>query len=163
MGVITTSNFKCYQCATWTEGSTHGGDINTNNEIATSGDQIIFDDVTDAQRQAGVTEYRKIYFKNLNADSVSIKCWIQTAYSATNESISIALAKTTSDTQADASNTGTYLVGDWKTPSSISDGTALDLGTLSQNAYKGVWIKRVVSAGGNGYASDTMALGFGMY
>lgn len=156
MGEILASNFKLYQCATWAEGTTHGGDIGAT-EIASSGDQIIFDDVTDAQRQSGVTEYRKVYFKNLNADTVSIKAWINQQYAATNETISIALAQSTSDTQAAASAYTYY------TPDSISHANVLDCGSLAQNAYKGVWIKRVVSAGGNGYAVDTMALGFGMY
>ena len=127
------------------------------NEIAATGDQIIFDDVTDAQRQSGVTEYRKVFFKNLNADSISIKCWIAQQYSAPNETISIALAQSNSDTQTAASGYTYY------TPDSIGHASALDLGSLAQNGYKGVWIKRVVSAGGNGYAVDTMSLGYGMY
>jgi hypothetical protein len=156
MGEILASNFKLYQCATWAEGTSHGGDISAT-EIASSGDQIIFDDVTDAQRQSGVTEYRKVYFKNLNADSVNIKAWISQAYSASNETISIALAVSTADVQSAASAYTYY------TPNSIVHANALDCGALAQNAYKGVWIKRVVTAGGNGYAVDTMALGFGMY
>lgn len=156
MGVILASNLKLYQCTVWAEGASHGGAI-TATEITSSGDQIIFDDVTDAQRQSGVTEYRKVYFKNLNADTVSIKAWINQPYSATNETISVALAVSTSDVQTDAAAYTYY------TPTAITDGTVLDCGALAQNASKGVWIKRVVSAGGNGYAVDTMALGYGTY
>jgi hypothetical protein len=156
MGEILASNFKLFQCTTWAEGTSHGGDISAT-EIAASGDQIIFDDVTDAQRVSGVTEYRKVYFKNLNADTVSIKAWISNQYDATNETITVALAVSTSDTQSAASAYTYY------SPDSIVHANALDCGSLAQNAYKGVWIKRVVSAGGNGYAVDTMALGFGMY
>lgn len=156
MGEVIAANFKLFQCATWAEGTSHGGDISAT-EIATSGDQTIFDDVTDAQRVSGVTEYRKVYFKNLNTDTVSIKCWINQNYSATNQTISIALAQSNSDTQSAASGYTYY------TPSSISDGNTLNLGSLAQNGYKGVWIKRVVTAGGNGYSVDTMALGFGTY
>jgi hypothetical protein len=156
MGAIDPANFKLYQCATWAEGGSHGGDISAT-EIAASGDQIIFDDITDAQRQSGVTEYRKIYFKNLNTDSVNIKCWINQNYSAANETISIALAQSTSDTQSAAAAYTYY------TPDSISHANVLDCGSLAQNTSKGVWVKRVVSAGGNGYAVDTMVLGFGMY
>lgn len=162
MGEILATNFKLYQCATWAEGTSHGGAISAT-EIAASGDQIIFDDVTDAQRISGVTEYRKVYFKNLNADTVSIKAWINTQYTASNESIRIALVKNTADTWADAANTGTYAEADWKNPTSIDHADALDCGSLAQNASKGVWIRRIVTAGGNGYAVDTMALGFGMY
>jgi hypothetical protein len=155
MGTITAANMKLYQCATWAEGASHGGDISAT-EITTT-DQAIFDDVTDAQRISGVTEYRKVYFKNANADTISIKCWISTAYTATNETITIALAQSTSDTQTAASAYTYY------SPDSIAHANVLDCGSLAQNASKGVWIKRVVSAGGNGYAVDTMALGFGMY
>lgn len=156
MGEVTAANFKMYQCATWAEGSSHGGDISAT-EIASSGDQIIFDDVSDAQRISGVTEYRKVFFKNLNADSVNLKCWINQNYSAANETISIALAQSNSDTQSAASAYTYY------TPTSIGHANVLDLGALAQNGYKGIWIKRVVSAGGNGYAVDTMAIGIGMY
>jgi hypothetical protein len=156
MGEILASNFKLYRCTTWAEGATHGGDISAT-EIASSGDQVIFDDITDAQRVSGVTEYRKVFFKNLNADTVSIKAWISQQYSASNEQISIALAQSNSDTQSAAAAYTYY------TPLAITDGTALDCGSLAQNGYKGIWIKRVVTAGGNGYAVDTMALGFGMY
>lgn len=156
MGEILATNFKLYQCATWAEGTSHGGDISAT-EIASSGDKIIFDDVTDDQRISGVTEYRKVYLKNLNTSTVSIKAWISQQYAASNEQISIALAQSASDVQS-AASAYTYYA-----PDSISHADALDCGSLAQNAYKGIWIKRVVTAGGNGYAVDTMALGFGMY
>lgn len=156
MGEILASNFKLYQCATWAEGTSHGGDISAT-EIASSGDKTIFDDVTDDQRISGVTEYRKVYLKNLNTSTVSIKAWISQQYAASNEKISIALAQSTSDVQSAASSYTYY------SPDSISHADALDCGSLAQDAYKGIWIKRVVTAGGNGYAVDTMALGFGMY
>jgi len=156
MAAINPDNFKLYQCAIWTEGSSHGGDISAT-EISASGIQNIFDNVTDQERQNGDTEYRKVYFKNLNADTVSIKNWIETAYSAPNETISISLAVSTSDTQASATGYTYY------TPNSISHANVLDLGSLAQNAYKGIWIKRVITAAGYGWKSDTFTLGFGMY
>ncbi len=234
MGVITAANFKLYQCATWAEGDTHGGVINTAAEInglsgltgtvtfaATTaivgsgtafttqlhiGDKIynysddgvkeaveiasiesdtaltlisayggtigsgktaykyaiweeIFDSVSDAERIVGNTEYRKVFFRNENADTVSIKGWIETQYSAANETISICLGtdagvQTTGGEGAD----GTYV-----TPNAIGHADALDCGSLIQNASKAVWIKRVVSAAGDGYVGDSFELGFGMY
>lgn len=155
MGVITAANFKMYQGTVWAEGTTHGGNINTSAEIAASGDQVIFDDITDAQRVSGITEYRKVFFRNENADSVSLKVCINANYPALNETISIALAATASDIQTDAT---AYA---YTTPSTVS--TGLDLGALANNASQGVWIKRVVSAGGDGYVVDTMSLQIGMY
>ena len=95
MTEITAANLKLYQCATWTEGSTHGGDINTSAEIASSGDQVIFDNVSNAERVAGDTEYRKVYFRNENATTASFKCWINTQYAGA-EAISIALLRSLS-------------------------------------------------------------------
>jgi hypothetical protein len=156
MGAITAANLKLYQCATWAEDNSHGGDISAT-EIAATGDQLIFDDISDAQRISGVTEYRKIYLKNLNADTASFKCWINQNYPSTTEVISIALAQSTSDTQAAAAAYTYY------SPTSIGHANVLDCGSLAQNGYKGIWIKRVVSAGGNGYQVDTMILEFGTY
>jgi len=156
MAEIIAANLKLYQCATWTEGDTHGGAIDTGNEIASSGDQVIFDDVTDDERAAGDTEYRKVFFRNENPDSVNIKCWIETNYSASNQTISI-VEGTASDVQTDADDY-TYV-----TPTSIDHADVLDLGALAQNESASVWIKRVVSAGGNGYSADSFELKFGMY
>jgi hypothetical protein len=155
MGTILASNFKMYQCTTWTEGSSHGGAINTSAEIASSGDQVIFDDVTDDERVAGDTEYRKVFIRNENADSVSLKIWIEANYAATNESISIALG-TDAGVQSVEGVGATYAA-----PTTI--GTGLDIGALAQNASKAVWIKRVVTAAGNGYVADTFQLKIGMY
>jgi hypothetical protein len=156
MGAILASNFKMYRCTTWTEGDTHGGVINTSAEIASSGDQVIFDDVTDDQRISGIPgEYRKVFIRNENADSVNLKIWIEANYSATNESISIALG-TDAGVQSVEGVGATYA-----TPANI--GTGLDIGALAQNASKAVWIKRVVTATGNGYVADTFQLKIGMY
>lgn len=157
MGIILATNFKCYQCTTWTEGSTHGGVINTFAEIASSGDQVIFDDVSDAQRISGVTEYRKIFFRNENSDAVSLKCWIQSNYSATNETITIA-AGTSAGVQSVEGVGATYV-----SPTSIVHADVLVLGSLAYNASACIWVKRVVSAGGDGYAIDTFQLEIGMY
>lgn len=154
---ITAANFKLYKCATWDEGDTHGGAINTSTGVlAESGDQVIFDDVSDAERTAGDTEYRKVFFRNENAETVNIKCWISTQYTATNQSVSI-VAGTTDDIQT-AADDYTYV-----TPNAIDHADALDLGSLAQNASKAIWIKRIVTAGGNGITGDSFALTFGMY
>ncbi len=159
MAVITAANFKLYQCTTWAEGSTHGGTINTAQEIPSSGDQVIFDDVSDAERIAGDTEYRKVFFQNENVDSVNIKMWIETPYSAANEAISVCLGTDAGiQTTAGEGANGTYV-----TPTSIGHADVLDLGALVQNASKSVWIKRVVSAAGNGYVGDSFEIKFGMY
>jgi hypothetical protein len=117
--------------------------------------QIIFPSVTDAQRQAGVTQYRKVFIKNANADTVNLKFWIQVAYSGS-ETISVA-AGTSNDVQSAATGYTYY------SPTSIADAHVIDLGSLAQNASASVWIKRVVAAGVNGYVNDTFQIEVGMY
>lgn len=153
--VVTAANLKLYKCTTWTEGDTHGGAIDTGSEIPSSGDQVIFDDVSDAERQAGDTEYRKVFFRNENAETVWIMAYISKQYDATNQEISIALG-TDSGVQSVEGVNATY-----SQPINLEAG--LDLGSLAQNASKAIWIKRVVTAGGDGRTGDSFSLTFGMY
>ena len=154
MATIDPDLIKWYRCQTWEEGSTHGGDIDLNSEITTATDKNVFDDVEDAERQAGDTEYRKIYIRNENAETwPGVKLWIKTNTPAANDSIAIALAVTNDDTQQDAEGYTFY------TPTSKDDADVLDIGDLAQNEYKGIWIKRVVSpADGDGYINNYFEL-----
>ena len=226
---ISAANLKFYQCTTWTEGDTHGGAINTSAAITTNTSQNIFDNVEDAERSAGDTEYRKIFFRNENADAYNgVKAWIDSNTPATNSAITVlaggsksvqgnnsaALTGTctfaastavtgsgtafltecapgelifnsTDDTNTSAkaiasieSNTALTLgsayagtTGSSKeaklapitsatfvTPTSKSDGSVLSLGDLVQNASKAIWIKRVITAAGDGYTDDTFTI-----
>lgn len=226
MGVITTGNIKWYQCTTWTEGSTHGGAIDTGNEITSGSDQCVFDDVSSAERVAGDTEYRKIFIRNENVGEFpSPLGWISSNTPATNSTITIlqggsksvqggdsaALSGTftfaasttvtatndvslevrpgelifnsTNDTNSDAkvvsavsadgltitlaeayagttgsskeaklaAITGATFVA----PDANDHADVLTFPTLAQNESVAVWIKRVISAAGDGYTEDT--------
>ncbi len=89
MALVDTA-LKFYQCTTWTEGATHGGAVNTSAEITSGVSQNIFDNVTDAERSSGVTMYRKVFFRNENADSYNgTKAWIQTNTPSTDTAVTI--------------------------------------------------------------------------
>lgn len=153
---ITEANIKIYQCATWAEGGSHGGAIDTGNEITSGADQNIFDDVTDAQRVAGATDYRKIYVRNENADTWNaVKSWIEAIPSNANTTISIAAA-TSGGTQTSEGEGATYY-----TPDTKGHANALSLGNLAQNASQPIWIKRVVAASAAGETGDGFTIGFG--
>lgn len=156
MGVILASNFKMYRCTTWTEGETHGGAVNTSAEIVSGTDQGIFDDVSDAERTSGDTEYRKVYIRNENADAVNLKCWIEANYAAANQKVWIALG-TASDVQTDADDYTYYQ------PTAIDHANVIDMGQLGANGSKAIWLKRIVTAAGNGYTADQFQLKVGMY
>lgn len=147
---ISASLLKWYKSTTVSDAVGNGGVINTvTGLITTNSAENIFPNVTDAERVSGVTQYRKIFFRNENADSyANIKAWISQFTPATNDEISI-VAGTASDTQADADDY-TYV-----SPDSAVHADVLTLGTLAQNASASIWIKRVVSAGGDGYTGNS--------
>lgn len=151
---IAAASIKFYQCATWSEGASHGGDIDTGAEIVTATDQNIFDDVSNSGRIAGETNYRKIYLRNENADTwLSVSGWIDQLTPASNDEVSIILG-TNGEVQSDV--TGYSFVS----PSGKLDTDALLVGDLAQNEYQAVWIKRIVSAAGDGYTENNFKLDF---
>jgi hypothetical protein len=71
MGLIQSSLLKWYRSLVWTQGDAHGGGIDTATAIVSGQLNNIFPNVTDAQRVAGLTDYRKVWFRNENAGSYS--------------------------------------------------------------------------------------------
>lgn len=155
MGLVDGDNIKFYQCATWTEGSTHGGAIDTGNEITSGADENVFDDVSNAERLAGDTEYRKIFIRNESPNDTweGVKCWIDTFTPATNDEITIA-SGTSSDVQTTA--TGYSYVS----PDSKTHGDVITLGNIAQDGSMSIWIKRVVTASGEGYTDNNFKIAF---
>lgn len=151
---ILTANIKWYQCAIWTEGDTHGGDISAV-EITSGADQNIFDDVNDTERAAGDIDYRKIYIKNLNVDTWNaVKTW----FSAVPDNTTVAMALgTTVDVEAEVKTGGTAPLT-YVTPTSKVHTDVLTVGNLIQDAYKAIWIKRTVVAGAAGETADTFTV-----
>jgi len=90
MGEISADSIKWYQCATWTEGGAHGGAIDTGDEITSGATNALFDNVSNAERVSGDTEYRKVFIRNENAgDWPDPLGWIESQTPATNSAISI--------------------------------------------------------------------------
>jgi hypothetical protein len=151
-GEIDPAQIKIYQCAVWVEGDTHGGDISAT-EIVSGADQNIFDDVTNAERIAGDTEYRKIFIKNLNAATWNlVKGWIDTFTPAANDEISIKLGTNEGVQSAEGMAPG------YVSPDSKVHADVLNIGDLAQDAYQAIWIKRSVTAGGSGYTGNNFKL-----
>jgi hypothetical protein len=103
---VKASLIKFFQCAVWVEGATHGGAIGAV-EISSGLLNNIFDDVSDAERIAGNTDYRKIYVKNTNADTwAAVKAWIALFTESEDDEISILLGGTKSTESTVAALTG---------------------------------------------------------
>ena len=110
MPEISADDIKWYQCATWTEGGAHGGAIDTGNEITSGVDNCVFDNVSNAERVAGDTEYRKVFIRNENAgDWPDVLAWIESQTPATNSAITILQGGSKSLQEQDsAALTGTF-------------------------------------------------------
>jgi hypothetical protein len=101
-------NLKVYRCAFWNESDDHGGDIDLANEISLSKiEQNIFDDVTDAERVAGDTDFRKIFIRNENEQSwAAVKAWISQFTLSEDDEISVLLGGTKSKASTPVPCTG---------------------------------------------------------
>jgi hypothetical protein len=227
---ISASNLKWYRCTTWAEGDSHGGAVDTGNEITTNVKNNIFDDVSDAERIAGDTEYRKIFFRNENSDAYNtVKGWIDANTPASNSAITILAAGSKSvqgNDSAALSGTFTFTNGSTEvtastdislecrpgekifnstddtntsavaiasisangltitlasnyggtsgssknakiapitgctfvSPTSKTHEDVLDLDSLAQNESIGIWVKRVITSGGDGYTDDSFTI-----
>jgi hypothetical protein len=60
--ITSVSGLILLKCANWTEGTSHGGTIGTI-EVAS-----LFDDITEAENVAGLTDYRKAFIKATESD-----------------------------------------------------------------------------------------------
>jgi len=153
MGEINPANLKLYRCTTWTEGDSHGGAIDTTSEILSGNINNIFDNVSNAERENGMTDYRKVFLRNENASTwPSVVAWIQQLTNATNDEVSIALG-TDGGTKADEGAGLSYVQ-----PTTSDHTDVLSIGDLAQDEYQAIWIKRIVTAGGNGYTNNTFQL-----
>lgn len=156
---VDSDNLNFYECLTWVEGTSHGGDINLANKITTDTFENVFDSVTDSERIAGDTDYRKIYIRNDNIgdnpDWNFVRCWINVFTLSPDDEIFITAEGSNSDTQAAAAG-----YSSWVQPDSISHVDVLNLGNLVSLGYHHVWIKRVVNVASDKYPSNTFTLGF---
>jgi len=153
MAVIQASELKFYDTVT---GPNRGGAI-TATETTPS---TLFDAVTGDEAKTGEEEYRGVYFKNTAATSGGLqnaKLWIETQTPA-GDDISIALCD-------EGASAAMEVIADYMTPPTGPSFTAptgkaggLSLGTLAQNAYYGIWVKRNVPAECAAYNANSFVL-----
>lgn len=138
------SGLVAYKCLNWLENESHGGDISI---IPVD---VIFDYISDAQNQAGYTDYRKIHIKNTSnteTGSVFIRPVVTIPEDLQSRlSVTIALGFDYDDiSNKPADNT-------------FSDSISA---SLNSDEYVSVWLKRTITAGGsdpNYYQSIRFAL-----
>lgn len=132
--------------------STAGGGV-----ITSAGANNLWDDVSGAESAAGLIEYRAFYIKNAHASLTlqSAIFWIDSLTSSTDTEFDVALA-------TEAVNTAIVqtLGSETSTPTSVTftrpttKGGGLSIGNIPNGQFKGLWIKRTVTAGAAA-AADT--------
>lgn len=110
----------------------------------------IFDDVSGAESAAGRTEYRGVVISNEHGSLTyqSVKVWVSTDTPSADTDADVALAAEAVNTQmASIASETTAPSSVTFTNAAVSFATGLSIGDIPASQFKGVWLKRVVSAG----------------
>jgi hypothetical protein len=160
MTVISAANLKWYLSggAGNTDPLASLGGVRSTTEVTPS---TIWDTVTGAETTPGDVEYRCIFFRNEDANAgglIDAVVWIDTNTPG-GDDISIALDLAGKNSAADT------VASEGEAPSpaltfvaAATKGAGLSLGTLAQNDYYAIWMKRNVPALTGAYNSDTFTL-----
>lgn len=117
----------------------------------------LWDDVTGAQSAAGLTEYRAFYIKN-NHGSITWQSpvfWIDSLTSSADTEFDVALASEAVNVaiaQTLASETSVPTGVTFTRPT--SKGSGLTIANMAAGTFKGLWIKRTVTAGAAAFADS---------
>ncbi len=147
-----------------------GGSSNSNPNLSIGGAESsveivdatlhnLFDIVSSAEGAAGDTEYRCYYVHNGHATLTmqSAKVYITTNTPDSDTTVEIGLAA------AAINSAETAIANENTAPSSVtfstpSSGSPLAIGDIPPGQYKGVWVKRIVTAGAAAYNADSVIL-----
>lgn len=137
-----------------------GGAISSNAVATTI--HGLFDQVSSAEASAGDVEYRCIYVINTGTTTAqTAKIWLQANTSSADTTLAIALGgEGKNGTAETVANESTAPTGEsFSSPADLANG--LSLGDMAQNDYYPIWVRRTVTAGAAGVASDTFTLRVG--
>lgn len=116
----------------------------------TDAGSTIFPDVTGAQSAAGITQYRGVVLSNEHGSLTwqSVKVWISTDTPSADTDADVALAAEAVNTQmASIGNETTAPTSVTFANTAVSFATGLSVGDIPASQFKGVWLKRVTTAG----------------
>ena len=125
----------------------------------------LFAKVSAAEALAGSTKYRGIYIKNENGHTLTLQdaiTYIESQTTSGDTSIEIAVAAEAADVEmATIPNEDTAPASVAPDGFTASTGTSNGriVGDLDDGSYRGLWIKRIVTAGATAYGDDTCEIG----
>lgn len=167
MEVIETTDLKIYLSggATNTDPNDSLGGVISSTELVDNTLHNLFAKVSAAEALAGSTKYRGIYIKNENGHTLTLEdaiAYIESQTTSGDTSIEIAVAAEAAD------NAMATIVDEDTAPASVAadgftavTGTASGriVGDLADGSYRGVWVKRIVTAGATAFGDDTCEIG----
>ena len=124
----------------------------------------LFAKVSAAEALAGSTKYRGIYIKNDNGHTLTLEdaiAFIESQTTSGDTSIEIAVADEAIDatmaTIADEDTAPASISGSWVSATGEASGSAI--GDLDDGSYRGLWVKRIVTASASAFGNDTAQVG----
>lgn len=129
---------------------------------ATDAGASIFDDVSGAEGAAGDTEYRGVDLKNNHGTLAYLapKVWIGTDTPSADTDADVALAaEAVNTTMATIANENTAPASVTFANTAVSFATGLSIPDIPAGQFKGIWLKRVVTAGAAA-AADSFTVNF---
>jgi hypothetical protein len=121
----------------------------------------VFDDVSGAEAAAGSTEYRCIFILNNHASltlyAATIAVQSETAGGGT---VTIALDNIAASAKGSAGAQAAQIAGETSTPSGVGafGSGPLTIGDLAPGQVRGIWLRRVVTAGASALNPDGVVL-----
>jgi hypothetical protein len=153
--------------------SAAAGDTTAGTAATSLGDQIsttqltdatlnnLFDDVSGAEAAAGMTDYRCIFVHNNHASLTLVGASITIqSQTATGGDITIALDNIAVSAKGSGSAQAANIASETTTPSGVGTFGAgpLTIGDIAAGSVKGIWVKRVVTAGAAAINPDGVVL-----
>lgn len=127
-------------------------------------DNNLFEDISGAEHTAGTVDYRHIYLFNDN-DSLTLTtavAWIQSQTTGAESDIAIGVGTAAvGATDAAIANDGVAPTGVTFGTIAVSRATGTALGDITSNSWKGLWIRRTITAGTVPQSADTCSVEFG--
>ena len=121
----------------------------------------LWDDISGDEGASGVTEYRKIFFKNAHAtlSATATKLWILSNTTSSSDAITIGVDL------GGVNNVGDDIVNETTAPSpavtfvtAVDKANGLNLGTVPATQKYAIWVKRVVDASAGAADANTYQL-----
>ena len=152
---VADTDIKFYYSGDGTAKGSLGGAI-TENEVPSSGTNIIFDNVDASEAESGDVEYRCIYIKNTHPSDTLYDARVFIAQDTVSEDDEIDIGLDS----AGKNGTATSIADESTAPSGVTfshpttydDG--LQLGDLGPGEYYAIWIRRTVNAGASALANN---------